>query len=418
MEKVLLVEDSKVFQQAIYDHVQKLGAFQIDVAASFAEAAALIQENTGAEYFLALVDLTLPDSARGEVVDYVIAHGIPPIVFTSIFDKNLRHTLLEKGVRDYIIKENPRSVELLGETVKRLYLNKTTKVMVVDDSATSRLFLGRLLESQYLEVLQAHSGLHALELLQIHEDTELVITDYQMADMDGLALTREIRRVFRKEDLAIIGMSSMNDPDLLPRFLKGGADDFLKVPFINEEFNCRVTQHLNYIDKVRALREAVIRDALTGLYNRRHLLDVGEGLFANPKLDRNALAAAMIDVDFFKKVNDTYGHDAGDAVLVAVSKHMQEHFSDAAVVARMGGEEFCVLMTDAYPGRLRVRLERVRHDLAQTAIRYNDIDIVVTASIGGFVGGVTNLHDLICSADKALYEAKRTGRNKIIVHFD
>lgn len=418
MEKLLLVEDSKVFQQTIYDRVKRLGPFHIDVASSFAEAATLIQDNREIPYFLALVDLTLPDATRGEVVDFVISNGIPPIVFSATFDKNLRHTLLSKGVRDYIIKENPRSVDLLGETVKRLYENKATKVMVVDDSLTSRLYLARLLESQYLNVLQAEGGPHALELLQMHEDIELVITDYQMPEMDGLALTREIRRVFRKDDLAIIGMSSLDDPDLLPRFLKSGADDYLKVPFINEEFNCRVTQHLNYIDKVRALREAVIRDALTGLYNRRHLLVVGEDLFANPELDKKALAAAMIDVDFFKKVNDTYGHDAGDAVLVAVSKHMQEHFSDSPVLARMGGEEFCVLMTDAHPGRLRVRLERVRQGLAQTAIKYGDIDIVVTASIGGFVGGVTNLHDLICAADEALYEAKRTGRNKIVVHYD
>jgi diguanylate cyclase (GGDEF)-like protein len=417
-ENILLVEDSKVFQNEIYHQMSNQGIFEVDVATSLSEAAELITAHRRDPYFIALIDLTLPDSTRGEIADYAIDNGIPAIVFTATFDSKLRHDLLEKGVLDYIIKDNPRCIEQLCETAKRLYHNKNITVILVDDSRSSRSYISQLLSSHKLNVIQSHNGKEVLDLLQKNPKTELVITNYHMPDMNGFELTQEIRRLYSREELAIIGMSADKDPNLLPRFLKGGANDFITIPFINEEFNCRISQHLDYIEKVRALHDAVIRDALTGLYNRRHLLSVGHKLLDNINPEIGALAAAMIDIDFFKNVNDTFGHDAGDAVLVHVAALLKKHFKQAAVLARVGGEEFCVLMTDVRPGKLRVLLERVRQGLARTAVNYNNNNIILTASIGAYSGSADNLNDLICKADKALYEAKRSGRNKIIVIVD
>jgi PleD family two-component response regulator len=227
---------------------------------------------------------------------------------------------LDKGVVDYLIKENPSSIDLLLDTIKRLYLNQTTTVMVVDDSNACRAYLANLLKRQQLKVIEAEDGARALDLLKTHQDVRLVITNYTMPKMDGYELTCEIRRQYSKEVLAIIGMSAQSDNSLLPRFLKGGADDFISIPLSNEEFNCRIAQRLNYMDTVQALRDAVIRDELTGLYNRRHLMAVGNGLFNSGVQNHQNLAAAMIDVDYFKQVNDPHGHDAGDAVLKRVAK--------------------------------------------------------------------------------------------------
>ena len=414
MEKILLVEDSKVFQRAICERIEACCPFKVDTAASFAEARELV-ENASLPYFVALLDLTLPDSAKGEVVAYALENNIPSIVFTGTFDNAVREDLMQKGVLDYIAKESPASIDLLAETVQRLYRNVTTKVLVVDDSRVGRMYISRLLERHNLQVFQAEHGKQALEVLAANKDIRLVLTDYNMPEMDGFELVREIRREFKRDQVAIIGISAQGDGTLSPRFLKGGANDFVTKPFQDEEFNCRVAQNLDNIENINALREAAIRDTLTGLHNRRYLFDVGEKLYASFMRDQITLSAVMIDIDHFKKVNDTYGHDGGDAVLKMFSKLLVDEFRDTDVVSRMGGEEFCILMANSDPDSTAQVLERVRSEIEHAQADNDGTIIKVTASFGCCLADNDGLENLIKRADEALYEAKETGRNKVVM---
>ena len=415
MERILLVEDSKVFQRAICARVTKDSPFVVDTAATFAAARDLIE---GAEnpYFVALLDLTLPDAAKDEVVSYALGKQIPSIVFTGTFDNAVREGLMRQGVIDYIAKESPASIDLLSETINRLRANIDTQVLVVDDSKVGRMYVARLLARHKLQVFEAENGRQALEVLAANPGIRLVLTDYNMPEMDGFELVREIRRSYSKDQLAVIGISAAGDPSLSPRFLKGGANDFITKPFQDEEFNCRISQNLDYLDNVRALRETAIRDPLTGMHNRRYLFDVGEHLYSSYLRDQIALSAVMVDVDYFKKVNDTYGHDGGDAVLKMVAALLQDAFRDTDVVARMGGEEFCILLTNMEPESIERALDRVRRDLEHTVVEHEGRQIRVTASFGACIENVDGLEGLIKRADEALYEAKDTGRNKVVIY--
>ena len=138
------------------------------------------------------------------------------------------------------------------------------------------------------------------------------------------------------------------------RFIKVGANDFITKPFQPEEFYCRVTQNIDLIEKTQALVDAATKDFLTGLYNRRFFFEKGVGKLERARRERKSVALAMLDIDHFKSVNDTYGHDVGDEVLQVVSKTLQDSARADDLVARLGGEEFCVLMEDINRAELDV----------------------------------------------------------------
>ena len=286
---------------------------------------------------MALLDLHLPDAADGRIVDYVIGKGIPSIVFTGDVDCAVRDRIWSKKVVDYVAKDSPDSLDYLCSLVRRVSLNKYIHVLVVDDSSTVRRHLMRLLEAHEFIVHEANDGETALDAIARHPEIKVVIADYFMPGLDGVELTRRIRRLRRKDELAVIGISAYGNTILSARFIKNGANDFLNKPFSSEEFYCRVTQNLEMLEYIQKLRETAIRDPLTGLYNRRHFFEAAKILHADLARGETPMTLAMIDIDFFKKVNDTYGHAAGDEVLKHVAQGLSNRFRGHDVAARLGG---------------------------------------------------------------------------------
>ncbi len=178
-----------------------------------------------------LLDLNLPDAQHGEIVDFVLGKDIPSIVFTAQFEEEIRAQMLNKKVIDYVLKDSPSTIGYLVSLVHRIKNNMHTKTLVVDDSKSSRKHLVDLLRLQKLQVFEAQSGVEALAMLEKYPDISLVVTDYHMDNMDGLALTHNIRKKFSHEDLAIIGVSSYGNNVISAKFIKHGANDFLNKPF-------------------------------------------------------------------------------------------------------------------------------------------------------------------------------------------
>ncbi len=366
------------------------------------------------EFVIALTDINLPDAPDGEVVDYVISKGISPIVMTAMYDESLREQMEQKDIIDYVLKEGQTSVIHIVSIIKRVLLNKKTKALVVDDSKSFRAYISYLLKRQQLIVLEAQDGQEALAVFEKNPDIKIVLTDYIMPKMDGIDLTKELRRAHNKDTLAIIVMSGQDDKRISSMFLKLGANDFLYKPFSNEEFNTRVNSNLELLELFRHTKDLAERDFLTGIYNRRYFFEIGKKILSSAKRKNTQLAVAMIDIDYFKKINDTYGHDVGDIAIKDCARMITSSFRDTDVCARIGGEEFAVLLVDCNPSKLFDIIDELRGEIEAHAITIKDgVDLKFTISIGVCPSIKENLEEMIVLSDKMLYEAKNSGRNRV-----
>jgi diguanylate cyclase (GGDEF)-like protein len=232
--------------------------------------------------------------------------------------------------------------------------------------------------------------------------------------MNGLELVQAIRREHRREDLAVIGLSDTSKKGLSALLLKTGCNDFLAKPFEVEEFFCRVTQNTNMIRYVRQIRDQATRDFLTGVYNRRSLYEVGGHLYASAQRGSINLAAALVDADHFKKINDTWGHQVGDDALRRIASTMAGQLRKTDVVARYGGEEFVCLAPIREKGDEKILFERIRAAIAAIDLQVGDRSVQVAASIGVTTWLGDSIETMLKRADDALYEAKQAGRNRVI----
>ncbi len=411
MPRLLIVEDSRTFSQMLARRVTGELGFEVVVASSRAAAEALLARD--ADFFAALLDINLPDAPQGEVVDLVLAHGIPSIVFTGEMDDALRERFWSKHIVDYVLKQNMENVQYMLALVERLYKNPGIPVLVVDDSRSARHMVAGLLRAHRYEVLEAGDGNEALAQVAARPDLKLVITDFNMPGMDGFELTRQIRRDHPKDSLAIIGLSGAGEAPISARFLKSGANDFLRKPFLTEEFYTRVTQNLELLEHIERIKDLANKDFLTRLFNRRHFFTAGERALAALRKAGRPVALAMLDIDHFKSVNDTHGHDAGDMVLRHLAAVLSSRFGPECILARLGGEEFCVLAPGLAPDAALDCFEGLRKAIEASPARCAGVDIPFTASLGVCCRALPSLDEMVREADRALYASKNAGRNRV-----
>lgn len=261
MPRILIVEDSALFANLVKKEIDAKLKMAVVLTKSYAETQKLLtdmeEENFFSEdnFFVAVLDLNLPDAPSGEIVDLVRSKNIPAIVFTAEFDDKMRELIWSKGIVDYVYKRGKQDVQYLVALIKRIRSNRSIKILVVDDSAVFRTKVCNLLELHQYSVIQARDGVEALKKIQENPGIDLVITDYEMPNMDGFALTQKIREKHDKNEIAIIGISAHAEHDVSVRFLKDGANDFINKPFLTEEFYCRVTQNVETIENLRRLKQ-------------------------------------------------------------------------------------------------------------------------------------------------------------------
>lgn len=252
--RIIVAEDSNVFTSMIRTRLKELFNIDVEICRSFEDLQAA-NELSDEPVTLAISNINLPGAEKGEALEYLIDLNIPTVIFTGTFQEQLREKLLAKDIVDYILKDNIFAVEMLAESVCRFLTNHRHHVLVVDDSPTARALLSSRLKRYNFRVSLAESGAKALEILKANQDIGLVITDYNMPDVDGFELTRRIRGARGSHELRIIGVSSSNDRLLSARFLKVGGNDFMLRPFIDEEFYCRVNQNLDTLTQIKAAQQ-------------------------------------------------------------------------------------------------------------------------------------------------------------------
>lgn len=306
-------------------------------------------------------------------------------------------------------------------------MKKDFEVLLVEDSRTQALKFQLMLESHGYQVSHAKNGLEAMNML-LNSQTSIVISDWIMPEMDGSELCRAIRKHDFGNYVYIILLTAKDAKTDIIEGLEAGADDYLTKPVDDAELIARLTTAERVIRLESSLKRRnkeiallSITDPLTQIFNRGYLNDNLPKSFKRCLRYRHNLSIIITDIDHFKKVNDSYGHQAGDMVLKAFVKGINDSLrKDLDWMARFGGEEFLIVLPETDLEGAMAVAERLRILAAETAIAFEDKTISITASFGVAAISPTpqNLsltsEDLIRAADKCLYEAKAQGRNRCV----
>ena len=294
------------------------------------------------------------------------------------------------------------------------------KVLVADDSPVSRRMLEETLQKLGYEVVLAADGRQALQQLMSAEGPRLAVVDWMMPGADGLEVCRTVRQRTAPYTYVILLTARDRQEDLLAG-LEAGADDFLSKPFQLVELRARLRSGARVIElqealfaAVEAVRQQASRDSLTGLLNRALVLD---GLVRElHRAERQELPVSVLlsDLDHFKRVNDTFGHPAGDAVLRETAERMRAVLRGYDLIGRYGGEEFLVVLPGCDARRVRQVAERLRGAIAERPMAAGTASAAVTMSAGTATAWPgADAVAVIQAADAALYRAKAKGRNRV-----
>jgi len=410
---VLVVEDSASLREALVAHLSRLDAIRVETADSLEQAQELLAFG-GERFACAVLDLDLSEAVNGEILELVRSQGIPVIMLNASIDERTRQQMHAGNIVDYAVRRNISDLEHVAYLVGRLRENHRIKVIVADESASFRGHVKWLLENYRYTAYTAASGREVLRLLKRHPDVSLVLTDFNLPVMNGADLIEAIRADHHRDQLSIIGMSDGKRPGVSAMMLKVGANDFLAKPFQVEEFYCRVTQNTNLIACLRELREAAIRDSLTGLYNRRHIFEMGSAFYSNACRGNVCMAVALVDADHLKHINDTHGHQVGDQALRAIANAIQKTLRTGDMMGRYGDEEIVCLTLIKRPQDAPIAFERVRRAVEAIQLRVDRVRVPLTASIGVTTDRCYSLEQMIRRADEGVQQAKEAGRNRVV----
>lgn len=302
---------------------------------------------------------------------------------------------------------------------------KGARILIIDDSPTLRSEVIKVLQSTGLfsNFIEASNPTEGFKILVERNNIDIILCDVVMPGMDGFKFLA--MKMARPEfsDIPVIMLTSQGEIKDKIKGLEEGASDYLTKPFDPGELIARVKAHL----RIKMLQDALkktneqlielsIRDVLTGLYNRRHFMEILEKEFDRTQRYGSKLAFLMIDLDHFKKINDTYGHITGDKVLVEVAKVFLKGLRKNDVVGRYGGEEFAMILPGNDINGAKIVAERYRSSIENLKIEVGPTPLKLTVTIGCSSAphpDIKTINDLINIADDALYRGKKLGRNRV-----
>jgi len=415
MQTVLIVDDSKFILNLLEDRITELLNVRILKAASFQAAKELI--NKEEIIHVAILDLNLPDANDGDMVDYAIANQIPSIVLTGLMNEQIKQTILKKDIVDYVYKNNRNSIEYTINIIHRVLSNYGTNILVLDDPGTKHPKEVHIFKKIKLNVNIANSEEELLQLCQDNQDKySLVLIDNTMKHIDGIGLAISLRQLYKKDQLAIIILGQDKNSESSCEFIKFGANDFIEKPFSEIELISRVNANLDLLESFSQAKNLANKDYLSGAFNRRFLFDSGNSIFKKAQRKKEDLVVAMVDIDNFKKVNDTYGHEVGDLVIRKTVNLLNSVLRTSDLMVRFGGEEFCILLEYISLEDTKSLFEKIREKFENNVIKLDEESFSYTISIGVFYGIDSDLEAMIKKADDNLYVAKNNGKNQVVLN--
>lgn len=289
--------------------------------------------------------------------------------------------------------------------------DKALILLVDDEPANIQLVAGYIKDDYQIKV--ATSGEQCLKLASAQQQPDLILLDVDMPNMTGYEVCEKLKREPKTASIAIIFVTSMQTEEDEEKALALGAVDFLIKPVRPAILIARIKTHVKLKKQHDALLELAMRDQLTGLYNRHFLLEAANQRVARAVRQNTSVSLLVIDLDHFKQINDSKGHSAGDIVLRALAKLLQNECRQEDIIARFGGEEFVVLLDECDRSIAIGIAERIRQHVEELAP--NGIKVTASIGVAELDNGRENFAELFKRADDAMYEAKNSGRNKVIL---
>ena len=433
----------------------RLSAEYFDVCTAYngAEALAMCER---AECDIILLDVMMPDMDGFEVCRRLksnpATHHIPVVMVTALDQPSDRVRGLEAGADDFLTKpvsdialvSRVRSLSRLKMVTDELRMRALTsleigiesperdavtekgrngRILLVDDRKSSYERIASMLATEHavdVENEPAEALFHAAE-----GDYELVIVSLGLENFDGLRLCSQIRSIERTRNVPILAIAEPDNNTRLVRGLEIGVNDYLMRPIDKNEMLARVrtqikkkryTERLR--DNVQASIEMAITDALTGLFNRRYMETHLSALVEQAATRGKPISVLVLDIDFFKSVNDSHGHDAGDDVLREFALRIRKSIRNIDLACRLGGEEFVIVMPETDMGVATTVAERLRRRIAGEPFPIQQgtrlLDVTLSIGIASLNGAGDNAAAMLKRADLALYRAKRDGRNRVV----
>ena len=451
--RVLVVDD-------ILSNVKLLEAkltaeyFEVVTAFSGPECLARMAENVPD---IVLLDVMMPGMDGFEVCrriksDPELAH-VPVVMVTALDQPADRVAGLEAGADDFLTKPvddaalfaRVRSLVRLKLMTDELRMRESTgqnmglidpaenlidadpagRILVIEDRPETVAWYTAALSPQH-EVTSVDTFEEALVRVR-GGDPDLVVVSLGMRGFDGLRLCSQLRSLPEGRNVPILVVVSDGDRRKLTQALEMGVNDYLARPIDRNELVARVRTQLRkkrYADRLRhnvqLSLEMAITDQLTGLHNRRYMSRHLDTLVDSARKNGRPLAFVIMDIDYFKSVNDSYGHDIGDEVLKEFASRIAANVRGIDLACRFGGEEFVVVMPDTDVAFAYSVSERLRHSIETTPFRISraphSLNLTISIGIAGLEGAEDSAEALLHRADQALYRAKKTGRNKVVSH--
>ena len=427
--------------------------FDVITAMSGKEALAICER---AECDLVLLDVMMPELDGFEVCRRLktnpVTHHIPVVMVTALDQPSDRVRGLEAGADDFLTKPIPdmaliarvRSLSRLKMVTDELRMRALTsrdigiespereavadtgrggRVLIVDDRAASHERIAAVLAKEHTVEVETDPSEALFRAAEGNYD--LLIVSLDLTNFDALRLCSQVRSLDRTRNVPILAVT---EPDNSARMLRGleiGVNDYLMRPIDKNELLARARSQVRkrryaerLRDNVQMSIEMAITDALTGLFNRRYMESHLGSLIEQAIARGKPLTALVIDIDYFKSINDTHGHDAGDDVLREFALRIKRSIRGIDLACRCGGEEFVVVMPETDMAVAAMVAERLRRRIAADAfaIQQGAGNVPVTISIGiaALRGKDDNAAALVKRADQALYRAKRDGRNRVV----
>jgi len=406
LKNILIIDDDCSYPNTLKSKLEE----NLNVNCKIADKNINIKDiDNYAIYFIRL------NNKNKDIIDNLIDNDKIVILLTVSDDLDTRKTIQSSGASDYILTHKTSTGDVALTIATRLINNIDLTVMIVDDSALILNSLAIILETQNLNYIKCKNGQEAWDYINdpTNKKIDLIITDYEMPIIDGYELIKLVRTKYPLEELPILVLSGTEDTAIIARFLKNGANDYIPKPFINEEFIARISNSLNILDMFKKIRNMAMTDHLTGLHNRAYFYQAGEQLLAIEKRSSTPLSICMIDIDNFKSINDTYGHDTGDRALKYIANALKNHIRESDIVIRFGGEEFIILLPNCIAKEAYKVIDNLTKTLSDSIFYLNDGGELRITISSGVTSEIGSLDSMVMKADKYMYIAKQSGKNRV-----
>ncbi len=420
MINILHLEASKLIRKWMEDLVESSG--NIYYSASESEQAFNVLKNKSIDLIITAIEFQC-DTGVGfiETLNNSDFSDIPIIVLTSIDTIENREKIYNLGVVDYLIKGKieDEAILLYLKTYEEMKTQNqkisSVKIAVLDDSNLSITIIKKIFQLTNFPLVDYYSK--SDDLIKSDKTYDIYILDLILPGLSGETLFLKLKE--RNPICSVITMSTVSNYKTISSILLSGADDYLMKPFDANIFLARLRLQVKYIQTLKQLEkkneellELSVTDPLTGLYNRRFVLEQLRNEIWRKKRHKKKLAVLLLDIDNFKSVNDNYGHTIGDLVLKEVAVRIKELVRKTDIVSRYGGEEFLIVLTEIDTPKLIQLSDRIRS--AIEAVKFDIESLKITVSGGLCLIGEHCVDDAIAEADEKLYEAKNGGKNVIV----